>query len=223
MNHDGAVLRVDGFRVQFPQLAMEAGFHVSRGERLVISGASGSGKTTIFRFMAGLEVEGLESGRILLGAADLTGIPPERRSFGVLFQEAQVFPSLSVFENAAFGLRVRGVGMEERRRQVEPWLERAGLSRAADTAASSLSGGEKQRLALVRALVWRPEALLLDEPFSALDPGLRREMGDWLLELHRDHPVPLVLVTHDEEEAARIGTRILPLQVDGRVHRWIEA
>jgi ABC-type Fe3+/spermidine/putrescine transport system ATPase subunit len=220
MQHEQATLKLEGFRVRFPRLAIEAELSVNRGERLVLSGPSGSGKTTIFRFLAGFPVEGCESGRVLLGSLDLTECSPEQRGLGVLFQEAVVFPALSVLENAAFGLKVRGVAKDERRREVMPWLERSGLARHADVPATTLSGGEKQRLALVRALCWKPRALLLDEPFSALDPALRSEMGKWLLELHTVHPVPLVLVTHDGEEASRLGTRILAMQAAGGVHRW---
>jgi ABC-type sulfate/molybdate transport systems ATPase subunit len=220
MQRDDEILRVEGLRVRFPRLTIEADLSVRPHERLVLSGPSGSGKTTIFRFLAGFPVEGCESGRVLLGSQDLTGQSPEQRGLGVLFQEALVFPALSVLENAAFGLKVRGVGKDERRHDVMPWLERCGLARHADAPATTLSGGEKQRLALVRALCWKPRALLLDEPFSALDPALRSEMGEWLLELHAAHPVPFVLVTHDLYEAERLGTTILLMQDYDELHRW---
>ncbi len=220
MQHDDGTLKLETFRVRFPNLTIEADLGVERGERLVLSGPSGSGKTTMFRFLAGLPVDGVESGRVLLGTQDLTEWSPEHRGFGILFQEAVVFPALSVLENAAFGLKVRGVGPEECRQQVMPWLERCGLARHAHGSATTLSGGEKQRLSLVRALCWKPHALLLDEPFSALDPALRTEMGQWLLELHAAHPVPLVLVTHDLHEAERLGTRIVMMENHGDLHRW---
>jgi ABC-type Fe3+/spermidine/putrescine transport system ATPase subunit len=220
MQYNDGTLKLEGLRVCFPKLTIDAEFSVCRGERLILSGPSGSGKTTIFRFLAGFSVEGCESGRVLLGSQDLTHRAPEQRGFGILFQEAVVFPALSVLENAAFGLKVRGVGQDERRQLVMPWLERCGLLQHADADATTLSGGEKQRLALVRALCWKPHAVLLDEPFSALDPALRSEMGRWLLELHAAQPVPLVLVTHDSEEAGRLGTSTLMMKDHGEVHRW---
>jgi len=220
MTHERDFLKLEDFQVRLPRLTIRAAFEVGSGERCVLTGPSGGGKTTIFRFLAGFPVDGLESGRLLLGGEDLTGTAPESRGFGVLFQEAVVFPALSVVENAAFGLKARGVRQEERRARVLPWLEKCGLVASADGPAAALSGGEKQRLALVRALCWQPRALLLDEPFSALDPALRAEMGRWLVELHAAHPVPLILVTHDPEEAARIGTRSLAMASEGGVHFW---
>ncbi|NDD92861.1 ATP-binding cassette domain-containing protein [bacterium] len=215
-------LRLEQFRADFLDLSIEAAFSVGPGERLVLNGPSGSGKTSIFRFISGLNAPGEVRGRVYLGAQEITQLPPERRELGVVFQEAQLFPNLSILENAAFGLKVRGVEKKERRSRVMPWLERCGLGRSAEASPLSLSGGEKQRLALVRALAWGPRALLLDEPFSALDPVSRREMGDWLMELHRENPVPLVLVTHDPDEAARVGARILAVQIEKGCFRWRE-
>ncbi|MEN9722640.1 MAG: sulfate transporter, ATP-binding protein [Pseudomonadota bacterium] len=214
-------LKVESLRIDFGRLKIQAGFVVRPGERVLLSGPSGSGKTSVLRWLAGFQVPGVCQGRLGLNGRDLTHASPERRELGVLTQESVIFPGLTVFENAALGLAVRGVSRKEQEAQVRPWLERCGLSQAAKQSASVLSGGERQRLALVRAWCWKPQALLLDEPFSALDPALRREMGEWLVELHRQHPVPLVLITHDPEEASRLGTRELVMKVPmPGIHVW---
>ncbi len=213
-------LCVEGLEIQFSALRIQADFSVLEDERVALSGPSGSGKTTLLRFVAGFGVAGVQSGVCRLNGSDLTLLPPERRDFGVLVQEAQVFPALSVVENAAFGLRVRGMGRDERRAVVQPWLQRCDLWRLAEARVADLSGGERQRLSLIRAWCWKPRALLLDEPFSALDPQMRREMGEWVLELHRESPVPLLLVTHDEEEATRIATRQVRMKHEPGLHRW---
>jgi ABC-type nitrate/sulfonate/bicarbonate transport system ATPase subunit len=121
-----------------------------------------------------------------------------------------------VLENAAFGLRVRGASARERRAAVMPWLEKTGLASRAAEGITHLSGGERQRVAFVRALAWKPRLMLLDEPFSALDPELRSSLRGELLELHRQWPVPLLLVTHLEEDASELATVRLNLAVDAQ-------
>lgn len=216
-------LEIRNYKKRWSALQLEAGFAARAAERLVLSGPSGSGKTSLFRFIAGLDPEG--EGEVRLEGASISGLAPEHRGLGVVFQEPIVFPHLSVIENAAFGLRMRGIGASERRATVLPWLERVGLAGRLDSDPDTLSGGEKQRLALVRAVVWKPRALLLDEPFSALDPGLRHELGRVLLDLHQRLTVPLLLVTHDLEEARRLGTRVLECQIlsgSPNRHLWFE-
>jgi ABC-type Fe3+/spermidine/putrescine transport system ATPase subunit len=222
-------LQVRSFHTRFSGLEIRADFTVQSGERVVLSGPSGSGKTTLFRFICGLH-SGLQSdtaapaeGRVWLEGREITDTPPEKREIGVVFQEPTIFPYLSVLENAALGLRVRGVGATHRRELTLPWLERVGLGAKLEVDPDLLSGGEKQRLALVRALVWKPKALLLDEPFTALDPALRLELGSILMELHQSLTIPLLLVTHDRTEAERLGTRELECQVlsaSPRIHVW---
>ncbi len=217
-------LELRGFRKSLPGLELRADFEVKPGERLVLAGPSGAGKTTLFRFLAGIDREA--DGSVFLLGQDITRLAPEKREVALVFQEPMVFPALSVVENAAFGLRVRGVGESERRERVIPWLKQVGLGGRLESDPESLSGGEKQRLSLVRALVWKPRALLLDEPFSALDPSLRGELGSLLLELHQNLTIPLLLVTHDPDEARRLGTRQLACQIlseTPRVHAWSAA
>lgn len=222
-------LQVRSFQTCFSGLEIRADFTVQSGERVVLSGPSGSGKTTLFRFISGLQPSfggspgAPTGGQVWLEGRDITGTPPEKREIGVVFQEPVIFPYLSVLENAALGLRVRGVGETQRREFTLPWLERVGLGGKLEADPDLLSGGEKQRLALVRALVWKPKALLLDEPFTALDPALRLELGSILMELHQNLTIPLLLITHDREEAERLGTRELCCQVLSdapQVHSW---
>ncbi|MFN7684291.1 MAG: ATP-binding cassette domain-containing protein [Oligoflexia bacterium] len=227
-------LELKRFRKAFSNFELRAHFSVEDRERLVLRGPSGCGKTTLFRFIAGLDHSHRHShshrinGELWLDGREITELAPEQREIGVVFQEPIVFPALSLVENAAFGLKVRGVPRAQRHEIVLPWLRRVGLGERLDVEPDQLSGGEKQRLSLVRAVVWKPKALLLDEPFSALDPGLRQELGEIVIELHQSLTVPLVLVTHDPQEASRLGTRELDCQIlDGpagshhRIHEWV--
>jgi ABC-type Fe3+/spermidine/putrescine transport system ATPase subunit len=196
---ENVVKRIGGF-------TLRADFRVAPGERAAVAGPSGSGKTTLLRLLAGLDP--VDSGRIRLGDEDITRLPPERRGIGMVFQEQTLFPSMTVLENAAFGLRMAGVGRAAREAETRPWLERVGLGARAGESVTVLSGGERQRVAFVRALVWKPKLLLLDEPFSALDAALRERLQGELVELHRLWPVPLLLVSHDAADAAVATSRI---------------
>lgn len=198
-------LKVENLRARIgDSFTLHASFEVAQGQCAGLVGPSGSGKTSLLRVLAGLEPQ-LE-GRISLDGRDLARLPTERRDIGYVFQEQALFPALTVAENAAFGLKIRGVGKDERMSMVMPWLERVGLASRASSEVTGLSGGERQRVALVRALVWKPGLLLLDEPFSALDPSLRQGVREALLELHRLWPVPMILVTHDESDLASLAT-----------------
>ncbi len=218
-------LKIEKFKRQLPEFLLEADFTVNPGERLTLTGQSGCGKSTLMRWISGVEVCPNGSGKIKLGSDDLTHASPQCREFGVVFQEAVLFSELTVLENAAFGLRMRGVMRKIRRDQVMPWLEKWGLCAHAERRVDTLSGGEKQRLALIRAVVWKPRALLLDEPFSALDRKYREGLRQDLLSLHAEWPVPLIFVTHDREDVKSLSTRELVCEsVDGgRRHVWRDA
>jgi ABC-type Fe3+/spermidine/putrescine transport system ATPase subunit len=207
-----AALRVSGLEIVYPDFCLEGAFEIGPGERVALTGPSGIGKTTLLRWLAGLDAAG--QGALKLGDRELAGLPPERRDFGVVFQEGALFGARTVLENAAFGLEVRGVGRAEREARARSWLERIGLGSRIGARAGDLSGGERQRVALVRALVWEPRALLLDEPFSALDPVRRDEaralLRDWLA----SHPVPTLFVTHDEADRRALATRTLAIEPD---------
>jgi putative spermidine/putrescine transport system ATP-binding protein len=183
---------------------------VGPGELLAIVGASGSGKTTSLRIAAGYEVP--DSGSVTLGGVDITGLPPERRGFGMVFQHYALFPHMPVEQNVAFGLEARSVGKAERLAKARSALASVGLDGAGGRAIQSLSGGEQQRVALARALVIEPRALLLDEPLSNLDPTLRQAMRDDLRAMLRRVGVPALFVTHDQEDAFAIADRIALLR-----------
>ncbi|HET9634472.1 MAG TPA: ABC transporter ATP-binding protein [Gemmatimonadaceae bacterium] len=213
---ENGALRVDGITRRFGDfIAVDnVSFEVGPGELLALVGASGSGKTTTLRIAAGYEVP--DAGRVLLGGADITRVPPERRGFGMVFQHYALFPHMSVENNVAFGLEARGVNKVDRLIKARAALANVGLEGAGDRAIQSLSGGEQQRVALARALVIEPRALLLDEPLSNLDPNLREAMRDDLRRMLRRVGVPALFVTHDQEDAFAIADRIALLK-RGRV------
>jgi ABC-type nitrate/sulfonate/bicarbonate transport system ATPase subunit len=183
----------------------DVSFSVAPGELLALVGASGSGKTTTLRIIAGYETA--DSGRVLLSGEDITRVPPQRRSFGMVFQHYALFPHMNVEENVAFGLEARGVARGERAERARRALASVGLEGAGPRPVQSLSGGEQQSVAVARALIIDPRALLLDEPLSNLDPTLRQQMrGELSTMLHRAN-VPAVLVTHDQEDAFAVADR----------------
>ncbi|MEO8089920.1 MAG: ABC transporter ATP-binding protein [Gemmatimonadales bacterium] len=182
------------------------GFEVAPGERLVLLGASGAGKTTLLRAIAGLAPA--ETGRIVIGGRDVTPLPAESRDAVYLHQTPLLFPHLSVFENVAFPLRIRGVEEATLRATVAELLESVRLDGLGRRRTSTLSGGQRHRAALARAMAARPAVLLLDEPLTALDPSLREEVRTTLLSLQAHYRPAMVIVTHDLEDAAVLGDRI---------------
>src|SRR5687768_1102230 len=184
----------------------DVSLEVAPGELLALVGASGSGKTTTLRIAAGYEQP--DSGSVLIGARDITKLPPQKRAFGMVFQHYALFPHMSVEQNVAFGLEARGVPKKTRLERARTALEGVGLGGAGGRPVQSLSGGEQQRVAVARALVIEPRALLLDEPLSNLDPVLRQSMRDDLSSLLRRANVPALLVTHDQEDAFAIADRV---------------
>ena len=155
----------------------------AQGELLAVMGRSGSGKSTLLRLAAGLLDGG--SGRIVIGGADMAGVPVWRREVGMVFQHYALFPNLSVADNVAYGLKMRGVAADVRRRRARDMLERVGLAAHAERGIAMLSGGQQQRVALARALVIEPKLLLLDEPLAALDAGIRHQLRDEIRALQR--------------------------------------
>jgi ABC-type Fe3+/spermidine/putrescine transport system ATPase subunit len=181
-------------------------FAVSSGERLVLLGASGAGKTTLLRAVAGLAP--LDAGRITIRGRDVTAVPPESRDAVYLHQTPLLFPHLSLFENVAFPLRIRGNQESKVRATVAHLLESVRLDGLASRRPHTLSGGQKHRAALARAMAARPAVLLLDEPLTALDPSLRDEVRTTLLSLQAYDRPAVVIVTHDLEDAAVLADRI---------------
>jgi spermidine/putrescine transport system ATP-binding protein len=193
-------------------LAVLDGFslRIAEGEFLTLLGPSGCGKTTLLRLLAGFETP--EAGEVLLDGQCVNRLPPERRNVNTVFQSYALFPHLSVFDNVAFGLRMRRVGQAEIRERVGQALAAVRLPEQADRKPRQLSGGQQQRVALARALVNRPRLLLLDEPLSALDLGLRQAMQTELKALQRQVGITFVFVTHDQEEALSLSDRVVVLQ-----------
>ena len=187
---------------------------IKAGEFITLLGPSGSGKTTILMSIAGFANP--SAGRILLDGRDVTGLPPERRNFGVVFQGYALFPHLSVYDNVAFPLRARGITGAAARPLIMAALEIAKLDAFAHRYPRQLSGGQQQRVALARSLVFSPELLLLDEPLSALDRALRKEFQTEFRSIHREVGTTFIYVTHDQEEALTMSDRIVILD-KGRI------
>jgi sulfate transport system ATP-binding protein len=179
---------------------------VQTGELFVLLGASGSGKSTILRMIAGLVDP--DGGTIKIGERDVTHLPPQERDIGLVFQNYSIFRHMTVAQNVEFGLRIRGVKASERRQRRDELLDLVGLTGLGGRFDSQLSGGQRQRVALARALAYRPGVLLLDEPFGALDVKIRVQLRQSLKEIQKSLGLTTVLVTHDQEEAFELGTRI---------------
>jgi spermidine/putrescine ABC transporter ATP-binding subunit len=204
----GAGLRLVNLTKQFGAVRAvdRASLDVQPGEFLTLLGPSGSGKTTILNMIAGFEIP--TSGEILLGGVDVTRQPPDRRGMGMVFQNYALFPHMTVLENIAFPLRVRGVRGREVDARVGEALRLVRLDRYGARYPRQLSGGEQQRVALARALVFNPQLLLMDEPLAALDKHLRENMQIELRRLHEHLNITIVFVTHDQTEAMTMSDRI---------------
>ena len=209
-------VKLEGLRKTYDQFAAVEGtdLHVQEGEFFSLLGPSGCGKTTTLRMVAGFVMP--TSGRILLGGEDVTWQPPERRKIGIVFQNYAIFPHMNVFENIAFGLRLRKIPAATIRSRVRDALEQVGLAGFEGRFQRELSGGQQQRVALARVLVTEPRILLLDEPLSALDKKLREEMKIWIKDLQRRLSITTVYVTHDQGEALTMSDRIGVME-SGRV------
>jgi sulfate transport system ATP-binding protein len=184
----------------------DVSLEIAAGSLTALLGPSGSGKSTLLRIIAGLETP--DSGTVRIGGADITSARPQDRGIGFVFQHYAAFSHMSVFENVAFGLRIRKQPKDEVRERVDELLGVVGLTKWAGQRPHQLSGGQRQRMALARALAVSPRVLLLDEPFGALDATVRAELREWLRRLHDEQGVTTVLVTHDQEEAMEVADRI---------------
>lgn len=203
-----------GERVLVDRLDVE----VAPGECVTLMGPSGCGKSTLLAYVAGsLDPAFDVSGRILIGGEDVTPLPPERRRIGIQFQDDLLFPHLTVGGNLAFALAQRVSGRRERRARVDAALAEADLAGFADRDPSTLSGGQRARVALMRALVSEPRALLLDEPFGRLDAQLRDEVRRFVFDHAGERAIAMLLVTHDEADARAAGGRVLRFRDNGRV------
>ena len=189
---------------------------IPQGSLMALLGPSGSGKSTLLRVIAGLEQP--DEGDVAILGEDATGLPPQKRGVGFVFQHYAAFKHMTVRDNIAFGLKVRKRPRAEIRKRVDELLQLVQLEAFAERYPSQLSGGQRQRMALARALAVEPRVLLLDEPFGALDARVRKELRAWLRRLHDDVHVTTVLVTHDQEEAMEVADRIA-LMNEGRIEQ----
>ncbi|WP_223650810.1 ABC transporter ATP-binding protein [Hymenobacter psoromatis] len=201
------LLRVVGLSKQFggQPVLRDVSLTLAEGEVLAVLGRSGCGKTTLLKILAGLEAP--DAGTVLSRGENLLPVPPNERQMVYLYQEPLLFPHLSVFENVAFGLRIRRVAPAEITRQVTELLAELDLAAHAQKAPHQLSGGQRQRVSFGRALIIRPRLLLLDEPFGNLDAQTRADMQQLFLRVSRQHQITSLFVTHDSREALTVGTR----------------
>jgi sulfate transport system ATP-binding protein len=181
--------------------------NVPAGSLTALLGPSGGGKSTLLRIISGLESP--DSGQIRIEGRDMTGVTPQERGVGFVFQHYAAFKHMTVRDNVAFGLTIRKRPKAEIAKRVDELLGLVQLSQFGKRYPSELSGGQRQRMALARALAVQPSVLLLDEPFGALDANVREELRAWLLRLHREMPVTTLFVTHDQEEAMELADQIV--------------
>lgn len=215
-------IEIRGLSKQFGTFAAlrDVSLEVHSGELLALLGPSGSGKTTLLRVIAGLEVA--DTGQVLFQGEDTTRQHVRDRQVGFVFQHYALFRNMTIFENVAFGLRVRAKSIRpsdtEIRDRVHNLLKLVQLDWLADRHPHQLSGGQRQRVALARALAVEPKVLLLDEPFGALDAKVRKELRSWLRRLHDEMHITSVFVTHDQEEALEVADRVVVMN-EGRIEQ----
>ncbi len=180
--------------------------HIEPGELVALLGPSGCGKTTALRILAGLDEA--TSGTVSVGGADVSRVPANKRDMGMVFQAYSLFPHLTVLDNVAFGLKMRGKGKRDRLSRAAEMLELVGLGALGDRYAKELSGGQQQRVALARALAIQPRVLLLDEPLSALDAKVRTQLREEIRRVQLEVGITTLFVTHDQEEALAVADRV---------------
>ena len=207
----GVAASVQGVSKRFKKARVleDVSFDVAEGESLVLLGASGSGKTTILRIIAGLELP--DTGRVILHGKDVTDLPARERGVGVIFQAYALFPRMTVEKNIGYGLKIRRRRRKERKKIVNDLLKLVQLEEHRKKYPWQLSGGQQQRVAIARTLAYKPQVLLFDEPFGALDAQTRVKLRREIRALLRQVKVPSVFITHDQEEALELGDRIAVL------------
>jgi sulfate/thiosulfate transport system ATP-binding protein len=208
---EGAYKRFGDF-----QALDDVSIEVPDGSLMALLGPSGSGKSTLLRAIAGLET--LDAGRVMIRGDDVSKRPPQKREVGFVFQHYAAFKHMTVFDNVAFGLKIRKWKKPKIESRVHELLGLVQLDGLADRLPSQLSGGQRQRMALARALAVEPQVLLLDEPFGALDAKVRKDLRAWLRRLHDETGVTTIFVTHDQEEAMDVAEQLVVMN-QGRVEQ----
>jgi putative spermidine/putrescine transport system ATP-binding protein len=213
-----AEVRVEGIRKAYGDVlaVRDVDLRVGEGEFFTLLGPSGSGKTTTLRIIAGFEQP--DAGRVTLGGADITHVPPYARDVNTVFQDYALFPHMTVAENVGYGLKVKGIARRVRAGQVAEVLRMVRLDGYGDRKPVQLSGGQRQRVALARSIVNQPKVLLLDEPLGALDLKLRQEMQTFLKSLQRELGMTFLYVTHDQEEALTMSDHVAVFN-EGRIEQ----
>jgi len=214
MTSAAAPLRLSAVRIELAgrELVAPLTLDIAPGECVTVMGPSGCGKSTLLAFVAGtIEPVFRATGRVALGARDVSDLPPEARRIGILFQDDLLFPHLSVGDNLAFALAPRVRERRKRRAQVAQALVEADLAGFADRDPATLSGGQRARVALMRTLLSEPQALLLDEPFNKLDAQLRQDFRQFVFAHAAERALPVLLVTHDAADAQAAGGRVVAL------------
>lgn len=214
-------LSVRGVTVRYPSQGSDqpaaiadVSLDVWQGEIVALTGPSGCGKSTLLRAISGLEP--LEAGTVEWNGENVTRLPPHRRGFGLMFQDGQLFAHMNVAKNIAYGLAAQKLPRHEREARAAQLLALVGLPEHGERSVTELSGGQRQRIALARSLAPKPKLLMLDEPLSSLDRGLRDRLASELAHLLRRAGTTAIVVTHDPQEAATIADRVLEMR-DGRV------
>jgi sulfate transport system ATP-binding protein len=211
-------ISVEGANKRFGdfQALDDVSIEVPDGSLTALLGPSGSGKSTLLRAIAGLE--DLDSGLVTINGENATGKPAQKRGVGFVFQHYAAFKHMTVYDNVAFGLKIRKWDKQKTSRRVHELLELVQLDGLAGRFPSQLSGGQRQRMALARALAVEPKVLLLDEPFGALDAKVRKDLRTWLRNLHEEMHVTTIFVTHDQEEAMDVAGQLVVMN-NGRVEQ----
>ena len=204
-------LEIENLHMDYENISIDFSATLEKGKTLVIVGHSGSGKSTILRMIAGLLPSG-KNAKIHLDNKDITKLPPNKRDIGMVFQSPCLFEHLKIIDNATFALDCKGISKKQRQEIGKDWLKRFGLDSMENRLPHTLSGGEAQRVSLVRTLIAEPKVVLFDEPFSALDAPLRKKLTADLSTWQKELGFTAILVTHDIEEAKKLGDRIIVMK-----------
>ena len=219
-------LEIQNLHMDYENISIDFSATLEKGKTLVIVGHSGSGKSTILRMIAGLLPSG-KNAKIHLDNKDITKLPPNKRDIGMVFQSPCLFEHLKIIDNATFALDCKGISKKQRQEIGKDWLKRFGLDSMENRLPHTLSGGEAQRVSLVRTLIAEPKVVLFDEPFSALDAPLRKKLTADLSTWQKELGFTAILVTHDIEEAKKLGDKIIVMKAgkmiwEGKPEEFVE-